>query len=119
MLIYATAAQMYCHQLSLSYSSILSFPRSKVLPLVSICLLRGRVIFIFPATSKEEAKLMAYELVDWVRLIDLPLTEDNIRRVWVKIEQVYSPALKDLVDFLDPTVQYTTVPSLCESVAPS
>ncbi|KAH9853304.1 ribosome 60S biogenesis N-terminal-domain-containing protein [Lenzites betulinus] len=53
-------------------------------------------------SSEAERQTSAYELVDWVRLIDPQLSSSDLARLVQVIGNIWAPALKELVQYLDP-----------------
>lgn len=49
-------------------------------------------------------EIAAYELVDWFRVVDQPLTSKQITRVLRVIQFLDPIALEDAIDVLDPRV---------------
>ncbi|KIO12008.1 hypothetical protein M404DRAFT_994067 [Pisolithus tinctorius Marx 270] len=57
-----------------------------------------------PVPENENARMTgAYELVDWVRLVDVPPTPTDISRLALVICRFHKPTLKALVDVLSPS----------------
>ncbi|TFK33679.1 ribosome 60S biogenesis N-terminal-domain-containing protein [Crucibulum laeve] len=56
-----------------------------------------------PTPGSAKARCMAaYELVDWLRLVNLPLGVDEIKRLSVVVKNFDAPTLRDIADNLEP-----------------
>jgi nucleolar pre-ribosomal-associated protein 1 len=44
----------------------------------------------------------AFELVDWLRLINHPLHSNDIKRLMDAVERLHKPALREVAEHLDP-----------------
>ena len=54
------------------------------------------------AASKLSRQVSAYELVDWLRLVQCSLQINDVRRLLVVIERLYKPAIGSFMTHLDP-----------------
>ncbi len=54
------------------------------------------------ADSGIARQILAYELVDWLRLIGPALHASELRRLIAAVERYHKPALKELFQYLDP-----------------
>lgn len=51
--------------------------------------------------SAIERRLTIYELVDWVRLLGVPLNQGQTNRLWGAVEEVWPQGLSQVVRYLD------------------
>ena len=54
------------------------------------------------ATSKTQRINAASELIDWLRLVNQPLSPSQIGQLANQISKLHAPAIRDLVEYLDP-----------------
>jgi nucleolar pre-ribosomal-associated protein 1 len=56
-----------------------------------------------PASTKHGRIIAAYELIDWLRLIDQPLSIMEVRRLSDILVKFHMPSLLEFGEHLDPT----------------
>ena len=54
------------------------------------------------AASKRARIIAAYELVDWLRLVEQPLGTTEIRRLASTIVKLHAPMLEEFAEYIDP-----------------
>jgi nucleolar pre-ribosomal-associated protein 1 len=64
--------------------------------------LKGTDYHSYSASSKHARVVAAYELIDWLRLVEQPLGVDEIRRLCAILVKLHFPALLELGEQLDP-----------------